>query len=58
MYYKEGNYKENKLVVAERFKKTSKGKIYRKMISTNKISYLGYLNKTIILITFHEHQAC
>ena len=50
MYYKERNYKENKLVVAERFKKTSKGKIYRKMISTNKISYLGYLNKTIILI--------
>ena len=36
-----------KLVVAERFIKTSKGKIDKKMRVNNSKSYFGYLNKLV-----------
>ena len=40
-------HNEGKLVVAERFIKTLKKKIYKKMTANNKNSYLGYLNKLV-----------
>ena len=36
-----------KLVVAERFIRTSKGKIYKKMRAKNSKTYFGYLNKLV-----------
>ena len=37
-------HSEGKSVVAERFIRTLKSKIYKKMTANNKKSYLGYLN--------------
>ena len=38
---------ESKSVVAERFKKTLKGEIYKEMTANDSKSYLGYLNKLV-----------
>ena len=38
---------EGKSIVAERFIRTLKGKIYKKMIANDSKSYLGYLNKLL-----------
>ena len=38
-------HNEGKSVVAERFIRTSKGKIYKKMTGNDSKSYLNYLNK-------------
>ena len=40
-------YNENKSVIAERFIKTLKVKIYKKMTANNTKSCLSYLNKLI-----------
>ena len=40
-------HNEGKLVVAERFIKTFKGKIYKKLTTKESKSYLGYLNKLL-----------
>ena len=40
-------YSEVKSVVAERFMRTLKDKIYRKMTATNQKSYLVYLKKLV-----------
>ena len=40
-------YNEGKSIVAERFIKTLKGKIYKKMTVNDSKSYLGYLNKLV-----------
>ena len=40
-------HKEGKSVVAERFIKTLKSKIYKKMRANNKKTFLGYLNKLV-----------
>lgn len=40
-------YNESKSVVAERFIKTLKGNIYRKMITTDTKSFLCYLYKLV-----------
>ena len=38
---------ESKSVIAERFMRTLKSKIYKKMTANNQKSYLGYLNKLV-----------
>ena len=40
-------HNEGKSVVAERFAKTLKGKIYKTVTANNSKSYLGYLNKLV-----------
>ena len=40
-------HNEGKSVVAERFIRTLKGKIYKKMTPNDSKSYLGYLNKLV-----------
>ena len=40
-------HSENKTVIAERFMKILKAKIYKKMIATDSKSYLPYLNKLV-----------
>ena len=40
-------YDENKSIVAERFKRTLKSKIYKKMTANDGKFYLGYLNKLV-----------
>ena len=40
-------HNESKSVVVERFKRTLKGKIYKKMKYSDSKSYLGYLNKLV-----------
>ena len=40
-------HNESKTIVAERFKKTLKGKICKKLAATESKSYLGYLNKLV-----------
>ena len=40
-------YNEGKLVVAERFIRILKGKIYKKNAANDSKSYLGYLNKLV-----------
>ena len=39
------NHNEGKSIVAERFIRTLKGKIYKKLMATK--SYIGYLNKLV-----------
>ena len=40
-------YNEGKSVIAERFTKTLKAKIYKKMTANDRNSYLSYLNKLV-----------
>ena len=40
-------HNEGKSVIAERFKRTLKGKIFKKMTANDSKSYLGYLNKLV-----------
>ena len=40
-------HNEDKSVIAERFVKTLKAKIYRKMTANDSKSYLSYLNKLV-----------
>ena len=40
-------YNEGKTVIAERFIKTLKAKIYKKMTANDRTSYLSYLNKLV-----------
>ena len=40
-------YNESKSVIAERFIRTLKGKIYKKMTVRNSFSYLDYLEKLV-----------
>ena len=40
-------HNEGKSVVTERFIRSLKGKIYKKMIANNSKSYLDYLNKLV-----------
>ena len=40
-------YNEDKSVVADRFVRTLKGKIYNKLTVNDNKSYLGYLNKFV-----------
>ena len=40
-------HNEGKSVIAERFIKTLKAKIYKKMIATDSKPYLSYLNKLV-----------
>ena len=40
-------YNEDKSVVADRFIRTLKGKIYNKLTVNDNKSYLGYLNKFV-----------
>ena len=40
-------HNEGKSVIAERFAKTLKAKIYKKMTANNSKSYLSYLNKLV-----------
>ena len=40
-------HNESKSAVLERFIQTSKGKIYKKLISNDSKSYLGYLNISV-----------
>ena len=44
MYF---THNEGKLVIAERFIKTLKAKMYKKMTTNDSKSYLSYLNKLI-----------
>ena len=44
------SHNERKSVIAERFIKTLKAKIYKKMTANNSKSYLLYLNKSVDLI--------
>ena len=44
MYF---TYNEGKSVIAERFIKTLKAKMYKKMTTNDSKSYLSYLNKLI-----------
>ena len=41
------SHNEGKLVVAERFIRSLRGKIYKKMTANNSKSYLDYLNKLV-----------
>ena len=52
-------HNKGKSVVAERFIKTLKGKIYQKMACNDNKSYLGYLNKLVDEYnnTYH-HSVC
>ena len=40
-------YNESKSAVAEKFLRTLKGKIYKKVTANDGKSYLGYLNKLV-----------
>ena len=49
-------HNELKSVVPERFMKTLKSKIYKKVTAYNKKSYLGYLNELVdeYINTYHH----
>ena len=47
-------HNEGKSVVAERFIRTLKGKIYKKMTANDSKSYLGYLNKLVDNSTYQH----
>ena len=51
-------HNEGTSVVAERFIRTLKGKIYKKMTASNSTSYLGYLNKLIDEYNNTYHRSC
>ena len=58
-------YNEGKSVIAERFIRTLKGKIYKKMTVRNSCPYLDYLeklvdkyNNTFLLIYWEKTNSC
>ena len=48
-------HNEGKSIVAERFIRTLKGKIYKKMIANDSKSYIGYLNKLVFKYNHTYH---